>query len=77
MNGLINNEEMRDSKFQQAADEAADELAEFWPEGEGFSSSAMTSVIESFLHSVGLKTEYKSYKLMRKDLPEGRYPKGY
>lgn len=69
MNGLITPEEARTHKFQHAAEEAAYNVSEGWPEGEGFGSSDMTFVIQDMLSIAGIKTEFVNHRLTRKDHP--------
>jgi hypothetical protein len=66
-NKLITREESHSRKFQDAAEMAAEELRDHWPEGEGFGSSDMTYVIRDMLENAGIKTEFSGYKLVRKD----------
>lgn len=65
-NKLLTREEARSRKFQDAAEQAAEELRAHWPEGEGFGSSDMTYVIRDMLENAGVKTEFSGYKLVRK-----------
>jgi hypothetical protein len=66
MNGLITPEEAKSTKFQHAAQEAAEELAASWPEGEGFGSSDMTFVVQDMLDNAGVKTHFVNHRLTRK-----------
>jgi hypothetical protein len=64
---LLTPEEAHSTKVKAAARDAADSLNEYWPEGEGFGSSDMTSVIKEMLEGAGFRTAYKNNRLVRLD----------
>ena len=64
--GLITREEAHSRKVQRAAQWSAEAISEGWPEGEGFGSSDMTSVLESFMTEADIPSEFKNHRLVRK-----------
>lgn len=64
--GLLTLEESLTRAVLYAAQLAAEDLAESWPEDEGFGSSDMTFVMESMLRSAGFATEFRDNRLCRK-----------
>jgi hypothetical protein len=65
--GLLTPAEATSTKIQHAAQSAAEELRESWPEGEGFGSSDMTFVMQDMLNNAGIPTEFRNNRLERKD----------
>ena len=63
---LISPEEAHSHKMQQAAELAAEDISEGWPEDEGFGTSDMTPVMENMLNMAGIPTEYRGGRLERK-----------
>ena len=63
--GLLTPEEAASKAVCDAAEYEAAELAESWPEDEGFGSSDITPVMEGMLRSAGFKTAYREGRLVR------------
>lgn len=60
---FITPEEADDKRVQAIAAEVADDLTEYWPDGQGFGSSDMTYLIKSFLDALGKETAFVDNKL--------------
>jgi len=63
--GLLSPEEAHSPNVRSAAHEESADLADHWPAGEGFGSSDMTYLIQSFLEHAGFKTKFVNHRLSR------------
>lgn len=62
---LITDDEAGEARFLQAAQYAAEDLRDSWPEGEGYGSSDFTFTLKNFLHEAGIKAEFVEGRLTR------------